>query len=66
MLAHNDAHPLLTAAAFTATTRPLVTQGVLHAHKGKFSGVLNGIDPHCWDPESDIQLAEHYSSGGTC
>ena len=40
------------------------TQGVLAAHHHKFCGVLNGLDYECWSPESDWQLAAHYSAGG--
>ncbi len=29
--------------------------------KGKCVGILNGIDSHVWDPQTDIYLTDHYS-----
>jgi starch synthase len=34
----------------------------LHAHSGKFGGVLNGIDYEHWNPETDPHIPHHYSS----
>ncbi|MBD1837293.1 glycogen synthase GlgA [Coleofasciculus sp. FACHB-64] len=33
----------------------------LHLHQDKFTGVLNGIDPDFWNPESDRYIPTHYS-----
>ncbi|MBD2542238.1 glycogen synthase GlgA [Coleofasciculus sp. FACHB-SPT36] len=33
----------------------------LHLHQDKFTGVLNGIDPDFWNPESDRYIPAHYS-----
>lgn len=37
-------------------------QGVLAQHAGKFSGVLNGIDPDMWNPSTDPLLPAHYTA----
>jgi hypothetical protein len=37
-------------------------QGVLARHAGKFSGVLNGIDPDMWNPATDPLLPAHYTA----
>ncbi len=29
--------------------------------KGKCVGILNGIDSHVWDPQTDTYLSDHYS-----
>ncbi len=34
---------------------------VLHVHQGKFGGVLNGLDYHYWNPETDPMIARRYS-----
>ena len=34
--------------------------GTLHAHRGKFGGVLNGIDYDVWNPENDPHIARRY------
>jgi starch synthase len=36
--------------------------GVLRKHRGKLSGVLNGIDPQEWDPAGDPRLPAHYAA----
>lgn len=36
-------------------------ENVLKKHLKKFSGVLNGIDYHYWNPETDPHLPYHYS-----
>lgn len=36
-------------------------EGVLQAHAGKLSGIINGIDTHAWNPETDPQIARNYS-----
>ncbi|MGF1675601.1 MAG: glycosyltransferase, partial [Rivularia sp. (in: cyanobacteria)] len=33
----------------------------LHLHQDKFCGILNGIDNHFWNPETDRYIPEHYS-----
>ncbi|MBD2086054.1 glycogen synthase GlgA [Trichocoleus sp. ST-U3] len=33
----------------------------LHLHQDKFTGVLNGIDPDFWNPNSDRYIPAHYS-----
>jgi starch synthase len=33
----------------------------LHVHRGKFRGVLNGIDYDVWNPEIDPLIPEHYT-----
>lgn len=33
----------------------------LHAHHGKFGGVVNGIDYNVWNPEIDRHIPYHYS-----
>ena len=34
---------------------------VLHVHRNKFRGVLNGIDYNVWNPEIDHQIPEQYA-----
>ena len=34
----------------------------LKEHSGKFRGVLNGVDYHVWNPETDPHLAARYSA----
>lgn len=34
---------------------------VLHTHRGKFQGILNGIDYDVWNPQTDAFISEHYS-----
>jgi starch synthase len=34
---------------------------VLHTHRGKFQGILNGIDYDVWNPQTDPFISEHYS-----
>jgi starch synthase len=29
-------------------------------HEGRLSGILNGVDDHIWNPESDLLLAARY------
>ncbi|CAI5485485.1 unnamed protein product [Closterium sp. Naga37s-1] len=36
--------------------------GAVAAHRGKFHGILNGIDPDIWDPMTDRFLPMRYSS----
>jgi starch synthase len=36
--------------------------GVLRHHRGKLSGILNGIDEEEWDPQADAHIAERFSS----
>jgi starch synthase len=33
----------------------------LHTHRGKFGGVLNGVDYDVWNPEIDVLIAERYT-----
>ena len=35
---------------------------VLHAHRGKFGGVLNGVDYDVWNPEIDPLIPQHFTS----
>ena len=35
----------------------------LHVHRGKFGGVLNGIDYEVWNPEIDILIPSNYTAG---
>jgi starch synthase len=35
----------------------------LHLHRGKFGGVLNGIDYEVWNPEIDILIPSNYTAG---
>lgn len=37
-------------------------EGVLRAHAGKLSGILNGVDYAVWSPEVDPYLPAHYSA----
>jgi starch synthase len=32
----------------------------LHAHRGKFGGILNGLDYEVWNPELDSRIARRY------
>ncbi|KAL6843123.1 hypothetical protein ACP4OV_026836 [Aristida adscensionis] len=36
--------------------------GAIAPHRGKFYGILNGIDPDIWDPYSDSSIPVHYTS----
>lgn len=36
--------------------------GVLRAHKGKLTGILNGVDTALWDPENDPALRAPFSA----
>lgn len=36
-------------------------EGLLQQHRGKFSGILNGIDTDYWNPEQDPFLVRKYS-----
>jgi starch synthase len=33
----------------------------LHTHRGKFGGVLNGVDYDVWNPEVDVLIPEQYT-----
>ncbi|HEX5922258.1 MAG TPA: glycosyltransferase [Baekduia sp.] len=35
----------------------------LHVHRGKFGGVLNGVDYDTWNPEIDPWIAQRYAPG---
>ncbi len=37
-------------------------EGVLQYRRDALSGILNGIDPHEWDPRRDPHLAVHYDA----
>lgn len=37
--------------------------GVLRERVDELSGILNGLDTRCWDPEQDPLLIQNYSSG---
>jgi starch synthase len=37
-------------------------EGVLRERAADLSGILNGVDPHHWDPATDRTLAAHYSA----
>lgn len=36
-------------------------QGLLQSRRSDLSGIVNGIDAHVWNPETDVALAAHYS-----
>lgn len=38
-------------------------EALLEREKGKLTGILNGIDPECWNPADDPAIAAHYSVG---
>lgn len=38
-------------------------EAVLEAEKDKLTGILNGIDPRCWNPADDPALPARYSPG---
>lgn len=40
-------------------------EAVLEREKGKLTGILNGIDPDCWNPGDDPALPAHFSIGRT-
>jgi starch synthase len=42
------------------TDQGMGLQETLHAHAGKLSGVLNGIDTETWDPRTDTHIAQSY------
>ena len=37
-------------------------EGVINQYQNKFTGILNGIDPAYWNPETDIYLPCHFSA----
>ncbi len=37
-------------------------EGVLQARKGRFMGILNGLDYKLWDPENDVLIDPKYSA----
>lgn len=39
-------------------------EGILQerAHQGRLKGILNGIDHHVWNPETDELISHHYSA----
>ncbi len=41
-------------------------EGVLQQRRGVLSGILNGIDPHEWDPATDPHLAANYNAESVC
>jgi len=36
---------------------------ILHIHRDKFGGILNGLDYDMWNPETDTAIAHHYTAG---
>lgn len=44
------------------TEQGMGLQGVLHAHDGKFGGVLNGIDGGVWNPATDRHIPALFSA----
>ncbi|CAI5508836.1 unnamed protein product [Closterium sp. Naga37s-1] len=57
----------VSASPSTAAVSPTYTweiggYGAVAAHRGKFHGILNGIDPDIWDPMTDRFLPMRYSS----
>lgn len=40
-------------------------EGVLRQRVGELSGILNGVDYHIWNPETDSLIAERYSGADT-
>ncbi len=37
--------------------------GLLRRYHHKLVGILNGIDDHIWDPETDTMIAHHFNKG---
>ncbi len=37
-------------------------EGVLRSHRGRLTGILNGIDAAAWNPETDPLIPYHYSA----
>ncbi|MBF0217942.1 MAG: glycogen synthase GlgA [Gammaproteobacteria bacterium] len=36
--------------------------GLLNSRRSELSGIINGIDYHVWDPETDPHIAAHYNA----
>ncbi len=34
----------------------------LYVHQGKFGGILNGLDAHTWNPQTDTSIPQRYSA----
>jgi len=47
----------------TGTDQGMGLGHTLHIHRGKFGGVLNGIDYEVWNPEIDILIPANYTAG---
>ncbi|KAL6659428.1 hypothetical protein ACP70R_003468 [Stipagrostis hirtigluma subsp. patula] len=43
-------------------SREVSGHGAIAPHRGKFYGILNGIDPDIWDPYTDNFIPVHYTS----
>lgn len=37
-------------------------EGILQVHRGRLTGILNGIDTGVWNPETDPLIPHHYSA----
>lgn len=43
-------------------SKEVAGHGAIAPHRGKFYGILNGIDPDIWDPYTDNFIPMHYTS----
>uniref|UniRef100_A0A0D9X573 starch synthase n=1 Tax=Leersia perrieri TaxID=77586 RepID=A0A0D9X573_9ORYZ len=43
-------------------SKEVAGHGAIAPHRGKFYGILNGIDPDIWDPYTDNFIPVHYTS----
>ncbi|KAG8046694.1 hypothetical protein GUJ93_ZPchr0008g14009 [Zizania palustris] len=43
-------------------SKEVAGHGAIAPHRGKFYGILNGIDPDIWDPFTDNFIPVHYTS----
>ena len=50
------------AEEITTSEQGFGLEGVLQGHRGKLTGILNGIDVDEWSPSTDLHLGTHYSA----